>query len=405
MSLYCPRCGEDGTGFEGCASCAAQGVYVNLAPPLADLQNHDLESYIGGPYGWEDTLPIGPDIQPVTLGEGNTPSVPLLVEAGSGSIWIKNEASNPTWSHKDRAMSVSITKAMEIGARTVVIASSGNAGAAAAAYSARAGLTCVVLTTVGIPPAMHRLLTALGAIIVGFETTDQRNSMLYAAVSRLGWYPAAFVDARVGGNPFGNEGYKSVAYELAKEHGDQLFAVVVPTSRADLLSGIGRGFQELRKAGLLGATPKLVAAEPDTGAAFATALAISDPATQERTHVTRHASAAWSIGNSYAHWQGLDAIRRSDGHAVAVDTDTYLAERSRVGRENGFYIEIASAVGVAVARELAATASGITVTIGTSTGLKDPTDTTSVSTKLAVTEPDIDGLQLLVEQKEIHDTK
>ena len=213
MTLACLRCGETGSGYEGCSACRQEGVFVNLAPHPADLTDHNLAGFGGGLYEWRDTLPIAPEVPPVTLGEGNTPSVSLRTDPGCGPLAIKNEAANPTWSHKDRGMSAALTKAREIGATTVVIASSGNAGAAAAAYSARAGLECVVLTTVGIPPVMERLLAGIGATFVGYRSTAERNRMLAAAVGELGWYPAAFADDRVGGNPYGNEGFKSIPRE------------------------------------------------------------------------------------------------------------------------------------------------------------------------------------------------
>ncbi len=392
MTLYCSRCGAAGSGYEGCGACLAEGVYVNLAPPSADLGGHDLGDFRGGLYEWPDTLPISPDVAPVTLGEGNTPSVPVSVDQGSGPLAVKNEAANPTWSHKDRGMSAALTKARELGATTVVIASSGNAGAAAAAYSARAGMECVVLTTVGIPPAMERLLTGIGATLIGYRSTAERNRMLAGAVKELGWYPAAFTDDRVGGNPYGNEGFKSIAYELARDHGRQLETVVVPTSKGDLLSGIGRGFQELLQADLIEKMPTLVAAEAATGAAFSTALSHSDPNLQERTQVVRHESPAWSIGNTYAFFQGLHALRISGGHAAAIEEDRYLAERKRIGRQNGLYVEISSAVAIAAARDIAHNAAGLTVAIGTSTGLKDPDLPDADPARLTVLEPTVERL-------------
>lgn len=390
--LSCLRCRRPGAGYEGCSTCAAEGVYVNLAPPLADLTGYDLGGFRGGLYQWRHTLPIASDIPPVTLGEGNTPSVTLPTDQGSGPLTVKNEAANPTWSHKDRGMSAALTKAREFGATIVVIASSGNAGAAAAAYSARAGMDCIVLTTVGIPPVMERLLAGIGATLIGYRTGVDRNRMLAAAVRELGWYPAAFTDDRVGGNPYGNEGFKSIAYELARDHGDDLQTVVVPVSKADLMSGIGRGFQELHTAGMIARMPALVAAEAATGAAFATALSDPDPDAQERTRVVRRESPAWSIGNTYAYFQGLDVLRASGGGAVAVDQDRYLAERERVGRQAGLFVEISSAVAIAAARDIAEGASGLTVAISTSTGIKDPDLPGAAPPALTVLEPTVGRL-------------
>ena len=392
MKLYCLRCGKPGSGYEGCSACAAEGVFVNLAPPLADLQGYDLAGYRGGLYEWRDTLPIAPHVSPVTLAEGNTPSVSLHTDQGSGPLVIKNEAANPTWSHKDRGMSAALTKARELGATTVVVASSGNAGAAAAAYSARAGLECIVLTTVGIPPVMERLLAGVGATFVGYRSTSERNRMLHAAVTELGWYPAAFTDDRVGGNPYGNEGFKSIAYELARDHGGEIETVVVPTSKGDLLSGVGRGFQELVQAGLIDRMPTLIAAEADTGATFTKAFSNPDPNIQERTRTVRHESPAWSIGNTYAYFQGLNVLRISGGTGMAIDQARYIAERERVGRQNGLYVEISSAVAIAAARDIADSASGLTVAISTSTGIKDPDLPGTDSAELTVLEPTVDQL-------------
>ena len=402
MTLHCPRCGGPGSGYEGCSICPEEGVFVNLAPPLADLTDNDLANFRGGLYEWRHTLPIASDVSPVTLGEGNTPSVSLHTDRGSGRLAIKNEAANPTWSHKDRGMSAALTKARELGATTVVVASSGNAGAAAAAYSARAGMECIVLTTVGIPPVMEKLLTGVGATFIGYRSTADRNRMLKAAVKELGWYPAAFTDDRVGGNPYGNEGFKSIAYELARDHGDDLETVVVPTSKGDVLSGIGRGFQELHASGLIKKMPALVAAEASTGAAFTKALSDPDPNSQERTQVVRHESPAWSIGNTYAYWQGLNALRTSGGHAAAIDQDRYLAEREQVGHENGLYVEISSAVAIAAARDIAASASGLTVAISTSTGIKDPDLPGTASAELTLLEPTVDQLQTFVARTRIN---
>src|SRR5947209_7643039 len=88
-------------------------------------------------------LPIA-DEEPVTLGEGNTPLLPI--PTSQGTLYLKNESVNPTWSHKDRAMTVAVTVARSLGFHTVVGASTGNAGAALAAYAARAGMRCIMFT-------------------------------------------------------------------------------------------------------------------------------------------------------------------------------------------------------------------------------------------------------------------
>ncbi|UQA97207.1 threonine synthase [Streptomyces halobius] len=377
--LHCPRCGRAAEGFDGCRVCAGEGIGVNTPPPLADLAGLDLASYPGGPWGWPKALPTpGP---PVSLGEGNTPGIRLRIEpdgpqegSAPGELWVKYEGGNPTGSHKDRAMAVGLAAAVAAGADTVVAASSGNAGAAAAAYAARAGLRCVVFTNERVPAGLRAQIDALGAErVVHRGTVAERNAAMAQAVEKQGWYPlTSFSWPSPGGNPYANEGYKSVAYELARDFAERrIDTVVVPTSRADLLAGVGRGFRELAAAGLLPEVPRLVAAEPAASAPFTAALRCADRADQERRRVASRPTVAFSLGEERPCWQGLDALWRSGGTAVAVTDEVITAEHRRLAAE-GLLMESSSAVGVAVARELVTAPGALVVAIGTATGLKAP---------------------------------
>ena len=343
---------------------------MNLVPPLADLGGMDLAGYRGGPWAWPGTLPVaGHHAAP--MGEGNTPNILVSGEDGR-QLWIKDESRNPTGSHKDRAMTVGVAKAIEDGASTVVAASSGNAGAAAAAYAARAGLRCVVLTTPAIPAALACQITAFGAALVACQDAAARDAVLAAAVAELGWYPlTSYTAPGGGGNPYAIEGYKSIAYELARDLGAGIGAVVVPTSRADLLAGIERGFRELACAGLLTRVPRLIAAETATAAAFSAALRHSERSVQEQTIVADRPSPAFSIGSTVAAWQGLHALWATAGEATAVTVEDYMAEHQRLPAASGVFLEVSSAVAVAAARRLLGAAdAGSVVAIGTATGLK-----------------------------------
>ena len=361
--LSCPRCGLEVTGYAGCPRCRADGVPVNLVPRLANLAGLDLAGFPGGPWGWPGTVPA--EGSGLSMGEGNTPLLPV----GDG-LWIKDESRNPTGSHKDRAMTVGIAAAVAHGADTVIAASSGNAGASAAAYAARAGLRCVVLTTNAIPGVLAEQTRTLGAPVIAFPDNVARERMMAAAVAELGWYPLTnFVQPASGGNPYGNEGYKSIAYELARDLESNVDTIVVPTSRADLLAGIERGYRELAAAGLIDSVPRLIAAETATAAAFSAALRHTDRSAQERTTVHGGPSPAFSIGSTQPSWQGLLALWNTGGRAIAVDVDDYLAEHRRLPITTGLFLEASSAVAVTVARQVRAEGARGVVALGTGSGL------------------------------------
>ncbi|MFI9724492.1 pyridoxal-phosphate dependent enzyme [Streptomyces sp. NPDC052396] len=368
--LYCPRCGTPARDFAGCAACRTEGIGANPVPPPADLSGLSLASFPGGPWGWPTALPVaGP---PVTLGEGSTPNIRLpLGDSSQGELVVKYEGANPTGSHKDRAMAVGMAAAVASGADTVAVSSSGNAAASAAAYAGRAGLRCVVFTTPAVPGPLRAQIDALGGVRVVCGDHDTRQAALRESVERFGWYPlTSYTAPSPGGNSYANEGYKSLAYELARDFGDRISTVVVPTSRGDLLSGVARGFAELCAAGLLPAVPRLVTAEPDAAAPLAAALSHPDRARQERTSVPYRRSPAFSLGERTPTWQALNALWGSDGTALALPAEEYLAERQTLAAQ-GLFLETSSAVAVSAARRWVREHGGLVIAVGTATGVKD----------------------------------
>ena len=367
LTLTCPRCGDSSGEFAGCPKCQQADVQVNMTPPLADLTGRSLAGYAGGPFGWADTLAC-PDGPAVSLGEGNTPTINSPV--CTGQLFIKMESRNPTGSHKDRGMAAGVSAAVALGQEVVVVASSGNAGVAAAAYAARAGTPCVVASTTGLLPALRDQILSYGAHLALYPTARERTLAAGRSVAELGWFPLAnHVVPTVGSNPMVVEGYKSVAYEIARDTPDAHY-VVVPTCRADLLAGVHRGYQELLDSGLIAHAPRLVAAETSTGAAFVAAMQHSSVEEQERTTVVRGDSPAFSIGSDVAVWQGLAAIWWSDGLALSSEPAEFMYERAALAQE-GILLEASAAVGTAVGRRLARESGGVVVALGTATGNND----------------------------------
>ncbi|MBI2160060.1 MAG: pyridoxal-phosphate dependent enzyme, partial [Candidatus Rokubacteria bacterium] len=270
IGLECPRCRalfKDARLFTGCPRCHEQKVPVNLTVkfdlgPLAHLRTERFPAMPRGLWRFRALLPVVGE-HPVTLGEGATPLIHLERigrRLGLGRLYAKDESQNPTWSYKDRLCSVAVTHAVETGARVVTIASTGNHGASTAAYAARAGLPCVIFTLASVPATMKTLMQAYGAAVVSCPTPEARWNLMRQGVERLGWYPTGgFQAPPIGSNPYGIEGYKTLAYEVAEDLGwTPPDLVVVPSAYSDGLFGIWKGMTELKTLGLVERVPRMV---------------------------------------------------------------------------------------------------------------------------------------------------
>jgi threonine synthase len=182
----------------------------------------------------------------------------------------------------------------------------------------RAGLPCVIFTLASVPEPMKTLMQAYGAAVVACPTPESRWALMRQGVERLGWYPTSgFALPPVGSNPWGIEGYKTIAYEIAQDLDWTAPAVVsVPSDYSDGLYGIWKGWTELRALGLVEHRPRMVAAEPFGPLAHALVRGLEAP----EAVAARSPSVAFSIASPYGTWQGLAALRESGGAGVALPT-------------------------------------------------------------------------------------
>lgn len=324
--------------------------------------------------GLERWAPLLPPIKPgLSLGEGGTP---LIAAERIGSwigldspLWLKDESRNPTWSHKDRLNYCVVSTALAIGAPGIAVASSGNHGAAAAAYAARAGLPCIVITSPTAQPAFRQFLAALGAF-VAIVPTEERWSLLQRVVAETGYMPASNLTRFPTGNPFGPEGYKTIAYEIFAQLGGVVpGTVVAPTGYGELLYGLARGFRELQRFGLTTGVPRMCSAEPALRGPLAQALRRNEAAVEVSGPASRAAGIAVSV-NSY---RGVAAVRDSGGSALLFEEASMVEATERLARE-GLWQEYSGAAGLAALREARQRGQDFAspvVVILTSTGLKE----------------------------------
>ena len=346
-----------------------------------------------GLFKYRELLPLPVGVTPVSLGEGGTPLIRLdgvAAELGVGRFLIKDETRNPTWSYKDRLAAVAVTKAKHDGADTVVVASTGNHGAAVAAYAAAAGLRCVALTVASVPLTMKVLMQVYGAAVVAVDDLEGRWTLMRAGVRERGWIPVSGIaDPPAGSNPWGVDGYKTISYEVFEELGAIPDVVVVPTAYGDGLAGISRGFADLVELGNADRVPQMVAVDPF--GAYAAGLGEGRPVWMER-----RPSVAFSIATPIATEQGLVAIRESGGTAIGVGDDAEIMAAQRRLALAGIYLEASSAISLPAVRRLVEGGQvGLDTTvvaIGTATGLKDVGVTAGLLPSVPVIEPTLEAL-------------
>jgi threonine synthase len=316
--------------------------------------------------GLERWAPLLPPLAPgLTMAEGGTALVPtpeLAAWVGlSGELFIKDESRNPTWSHKDRFNLCSVSVAVAMGASGVVLSSSGNHGASAAAYAARAGLPCIVLVSRDTPPAVQSFVRAYGAAVLAVPEA-QSQTLIRQIVERLGYHFAH--------HAWGCEGYKTLAYEVFAQLGGRVpAAVFIPTSNAQLLFGVWKGFRELRELGMSATTPVMVACEPSTRAAHFQAFETR----QDQVKIEEGPTIAYAIGSQVSSPLGMLALRQSSGVAVALrDDETREAQAALAVR--GMWQEASGAISLAGLRQLLAAGrrfNGPVVCVTCSSGFKD----------------------------------
>src|SRR5688572_25651746 len=200
----------------GCPACAAAGRPSSLAGEYRGLPGALIQASQG--YTWGAWLPY---LDGVSLGEGNTPclELPRLAgELGLARLSAKHEGMNPTGSHKDRMSAQAITRALDVGASSVVLASSGNAAVSAAAYCAAAGLACEVATYQDMPAPFVRALHRLGARRVAFGQGAERWAHVRRRVEQDGAFALTNYSLPAVGSPvYGVEGYRAIALECVAD--------------------------------------------------------------------------------------------------------------------------------------------------------------------------------------------
>lgn len=335
-SLVCSSCSQSFAIDTPVWCCACGGLLdIVFNSPFDKKQ---LVADAAGMWRYRAALPLTDDNNIVTFGEGGTPLLPHTIDGHP--VLLKLDYLFPTGSFKDRGASMLISKAKELGVPHVVEDSSGNAGAAIAAYCARARIGCDIYVPASTSAAKLKQIESTGARLQ--QITGSREDTAHAALEAA----KSCYYAGHAWNPFFFHGVKTCAFEIVEQM--QWCApevVIAPVGNGTLVLGLLLGFSELLRAGIIDALPKLIAVQSANCSPLTDAFERS-----QTTPVPVEKSDSLAEGIAVAQpvrgAQILRAVRQSRGWFVKV-TEKEIGESLAELHADGFYVEPTSATGVA----------------------------------------------------------
>lgn len=341
LSLDCHDCGavhDLSAQRSVCTSCGRPLVArYDLARIRREVPRASLGHMGTDLWRYRAVLPFADDFPAVRLGEGGTPLQPLprLGEStGVRELWLKAEAGNPTQSFKARGLALAVNGALAWGARGIALPSAGNAGSAAAAYAAAAGLPCRVAVPRDTPEPFRLELQAFGAEVALVDGTiaDAGRHLAQWAPAPHWWNVATFKE------PFRLEGKKTLGYEIAEQLGWQMPDVILyPTGGGTGLVGMARAFAEMVELGWIAPPlPRLVAVQV-TGCApivraFEAGASRAEPFADPHT-----VASGLRVPSPFADTLILAALAASRGTAVAVSEEEMLDAMADLAASEGVF--------------------------------------------------------------------
>ncbi len=375
IKYQCARCGRayDDSSAPPNDGCGGRiDISLDLEAIREVLTREELGHRYGGLWKYFELMPVRQRRSIVTLGEGATPLVRarrLGGMLGLEHLWLKLETMNPSGSFKDRPICVGVTRALEDGADTVAVASSGNAAASMATYAARAGLQAVVFVPEDAPAAKLVHLRTLGGRVFRVrkvkEGVDPTTTLLRAACNDLGWTPTPSFGPF---NCFQFEGTKSLGYEIAEQM-DWTTPdwILFPTGSGGLMAGTMKGLWEFQQMGLIDDLPRPVVVQPSGCAPIVRAFEEG----QDPLDIAPWDSSdtvAGGLADPYP-WDGDAALRYlkiGDGTAVTVTDESIRASLTLLAQTEGVFAEPSGVAALAAVDTLI------------SDGTIDPSDTVVV---------------------------
>jgi len=321
----------------------------------------------------------------------------LAEKLGLQNLWLKDESRNPTASFKDRASAIVVARAREIKAEVVVTASTGNAGAALAGMSAAVGQEAVIFAPRSAPAAKVAQLLVYGAKVMLVDGTyDDAFDLTIKAAGEFGWYCR-----NTGYNPFTAEGKKTASFEIweymLEAIGLEPYTIFVPVGDGNIISGVHKGFKDLKELGWIEQIPRIIGVQAEGSAAIANAF---NAGNEEIVPVSANTLAdSISVDLPRDGVRAVRAARQTGGTYITVSDDEILAAIAELGKQ-GVFAEPAGATSYAglvkaAAQEVVGSDEAILV-LNTGSGLKDVTAAMKAVVEAPVIEPTLEAVRKLL---------
>ncbi len=341
-----------------------------------DLSPKELDGRPPNLWRYHELLPASSSADVVSLGEGMTPLLPMPRLGGAMGIsrlWMKDEGALPTGTFKSRGAATGVSRARELGASTIAMPTNGNAGAAWAAYAARAGIKACIVMPEEAPEITRRECAVAGARLYLVDgLISDAGALIADVVTRTGWFDVSTLK-----EPYRLEGKKTMGIEIVEQLGWRVPDVIIyPTGGGVGIIGIYKALLELRTLGWIGdRLPRLVAVQASGCAPIVRAFEshASSASPWENAHTVAFGI---TVPKALGDFLVLEAIYETGGCALAVDDDELLADVGEVARLEGTFICPEGAATITAARHLLRSgwlsSDDEVVLLNTGTGLKYP---------------------------------
>lgn len=358
VTLHCSVCGAPYTGNTQKYICPHCGA--SIEPDLDLATQRDAFRYLirtggegRGVWKYRAMFPGLDSVEPVTLGEGDTPlqrAFALESAYGISRFYLKNETINPTGTYKDRFATLALSLFRAKQATAVALGSAGNAGSAVAAYSAKAGIPCYVVLPEGGVFARAQQAMSYGARFI--RTKGEVNDcieLIELGVDRYHWHNGCTTMMH---NPLASEGYKTIVYEMfCQMNGTLPDVILCPIGGGILISKIYRACCELKALGLMDRIPRLVGVQATGCPPVVWALEHGEA----ETPVWQNPKTIAGSINDPVTFEGrtaLHVIRATEGTAVAVTDEEILCAMRLTAKKEAVLAEPASAAAIAAVKKL-----------------------------------------------------